>query len=189
MFDITQCELYHLKQCYTHFSDLNKAWVNGPCFNFQIKAKPETLEEILLVSDVQCKSIPTESRKEHGETSEDKYTNQENESESREDRNTSTNNTNDSQPQKFSTHVKWTHPGTGKDVFQISVQHLNQDDKITRSLIGQTRSCHYVVSHSLLDRMEPPVHLEIMPVAYNPWQTMAGPYRILIKDVKLSETE
>ena len=137
--------------------------------HFQIKAKPLTFEEVLLVSNVHCEKIPTRSQRNEPEIQEGSV---------------KTSKANGSQTRMFSAHVKWTYPSGGKKLVHIFVEHIDEDDKIQKRLIGQTRSCNYVVPHGLLDKLDPPVHLEIMPVVYNPWQTVVGPYRILIKDVK-----
>ena len=89
--------------------------------------------------------------------------------------------------ERFCTLVKWTYPEDCRMNFHIYLEHADKTGSHVSKLTGQTCAHHFVISHSQLASSEAPIHVEIVPVRFSPWQKQAGPYTVLIKDTRLAQ--
>ena len=120
----------------------------------QIKAKCSDPEEIPMVTNIHCEDFSSVKRQQTESTS-GKY----------EANETSKSGQRTNQLNRQSTLVKWTYPEILPKHFHVYAEYTNKMGVTEKKFIGQTRSCNFFVSNAVLDQIDPPVHIEIVPIS------------------------
>ena len=128
------------------------------------------MEEIPMVTNLHCEDFSS-ARKQQTESTSGKY------------EATKKGGPRANQLNRPSTLVKWTYPEVLPKHFHVYAEHTNKMGVAEKKFIGQTRSCHFFVSNAVLDQIDPPVHIEIVPVSPYHRQKETRHCKILIKDV------